>query len=47
MLSFPALAQREIDDEAETPFRDRLYFGGNFGLQLGTSTFVDVSPLVG
>lgn len=27
--------------------RDRIYFGGYFGLQFGTYTSVDVSPLVG
>ena len=26
---------------------DKVYFGGNLGLQFGTSTFIDVSPLVG
>lgn len=26
---------------------DQVYFGGNFGLQFGTSTFIDVSPLMG
>ncbi|MCK6648787.1 MAG: hypothetical protein L6Q66_03940 [Bacteroidia bacterium] len=28
-------------------FKDRVFFGGNLGLQFGTVTFVDVSPLVG
>lgn len=27
--------------------RDRLVFGGNFGLSFGTITYVDLSPLVG
>lgn len=26
---------------------EKVYFGGNFGLQFGTSTFIDVSPLMG
>lgn len=26
---------------------DRIYFGGNVGFQLGTSMFIDLSPLVG
>ncbi len=28
-------------------FRDRLFFGGNFGLQLGTITDISVSPIIG
>jgi len=30
-----------------TPFKDRFYFGGNLGLQFGSSTYIDLSPLVG
>ena len=40
-------AQREIDQEAKPPLKERLYFGGNFGMQFGTVTLIDVSPLVG
>ncbi|MGM0944858.1 MAG: hypothetical protein ACQEW9_06710 [Bacteroidota bacterium] len=39
-------AQREIYADS-IPFKDRLYYGGNFGMQFGTITLVDVSPLVG
>jgi hypothetical protein len=28
-------------------FRDRLFFGGNFGLQFGTQTIIEVAPIVG
>ncbi|MFY9310900.1 MAG: hypothetical protein WAQ28_17770 [Bacteroidia bacterium] len=28
-------------------FWDKVFVGGNFGVQLGTSTFIDVSPLIG
>ncbi len=33
--------------EEKPPLKDRLFFGGYFGLQFGTITLVDVSPLVG
>ncbi|HUS86538.1 MAG TPA: hypothetical protein VMW76_04785 [Bacteroidales bacterium] len=29
------------------PLKERLFFGGNFGLQLGSYSYVEVSPLVG
>lgn len=45
--TFLASAQREIDEEMRPPLKDRLYFGGNFGMSFGTITFIDVSPLVG
>ncbi|MBL0343175.1 MAG: hypothetical protein IPP71_21290 [Bacteroidetes bacterium] len=28
-------------------FKDKLFFGGNLGLQFGNLTYVDVSPLIG
>jgi hypothetical protein len=33
--------------EKAPPFRDRLFFGGNFGLQFGTVTNIQVAPVVG
>jgi len=29
------------------PLRERIYIGGNFGLQFGTYTYIEVSPIVG
>lgn len=45
-LQIAANAQREIYSDS-IPFKDRLYFGGNFGMQFGTMTLLDISPLVG
>jgi hypothetical protein len=43
---FYSLGQDDIPVK-ERPMRERIFFGGNFGLQFGTITFVDVSPLIG
>jgi len=32
---------------ASDSWKDRLYFGGNFGLQFGTQTVVDINPICG
>jgi hypothetical protein len=40
-------AQRDIDPEAKFKFKDRSYFGGSLGLQFGTVTLIDLSPLAG
>jgi len=34
-------------DEPSTPIKDRFFFGGSLGLQFGSYTYIDVSPLVG
>jgi hypothetical protein len=33
--------------EEPPPLRERLFFGGNFGLQFGTITNIQVSPIIG
>lgn len=53
LLSFLAFAQQgqgeETEDRraAEGNFFDKVFIGGNFGLQFGNITFIDVSPIVG
>jgi hypothetical protein len=42
-----SVAQREYYPGDSIPFKDRLYYGGNFGMQFGTVTLIDFSPLVG
>lgn len=41
-----SFAQREIYGDS-VKLKDRMFFGGNLGLQFGTVTFVDISPLAG
>lgn len=38
---------QENNRDQNPPFRERLFFGGNLGLQFGTITYIDVTPLVG
>ncbi|WP_053406771.1 hypothetical protein [Persicobacter sp. CCB-QB2] len=45
-LSF-ANAQIDYVKEDKPPLKDRLFFGGNFGLSFGTFTYIEVSPTVG
>ena len=47
VCSLQAYAQKEFDPEAQPKFSDRVYFGGNFNLQFGDFTIINISPLVG
>ena len=45
-----ASAQDTIPEEPEkhrSPLMDRLFFGGSLGLQFGSATYIDVSPMIG
>jgi hypothetical protein len=43
---FSEISAQTIKDEAP-PLRERLFYGGNFGLQFGTITDIQVSPVIG
>lgn len=50
LLSFSGYAQDSSmvrKNPTKPRFWDKVFVGGNFGLQLGTATFIDVSPLIG
>lgn len=38
---------QEMQPDRPLKFSDRIFYGGNFGLQFGDITLVDVSPMVG
>lgn len=40
-------AQPPAQAQVQETFWERVYFGGNFGLQFGNQTVVDVNPLIG
>lgn len=46
LSSFLSYSQ-EVEKNTENEVFDRVFFGGNFGLQFGKNTFIDVSPIVG
>src|SRR5665811_1222309 len=35
------------EKEESPPFKERLFYGGSFGLQFGTITDIQVSPVIG
>jgi hypothetical protein len=53
LLSTFAFSQREIDEKTEHSLKDRIYFGGGFGLNGGSDAFgnryfyVSLNPIVG
>jgi len=49
IFSFQSIsfAQRTIYPELNPTLKERMYYGGNVALQLGTITFIELSPLAG
>ena len=45
IFSLNTYAQQNNDNKEN--FKDRIFFGGNLGLQFGTITLIEISPLVG
>jgi len=46
IISFSDLYGQNTRDE-KPPFKERLFYGGNLGLQFGTITDIEISPLIG
>jgi hypothetical protein len=44
--SFAELSAQSIREQ-KPPLRERMFFGGNFGLQFGTITNIQIAPIVG
>ncbi len=50
LLAFQSFVYAQVDisqGSTKPSFGNRIYFGGNFSLQFGYVTYIDVSPLVG
>jgi hypothetical protein len=46
-ITFEGISQTMNEDVSDLSFSERIYFGGNFGIQFGTVTLINVSPAVG
>jgi hypothetical protein len=44
---FSLIYGQDLTKEEAPPLKDRIFFGGNFALQLGTYTDIEVAPIVG
>lgn len=47
LLFHSLVSSGQITKSEAPPFRERLFFGGNFGLQFGSLTDIEISPVVG
>jgi hypothetical protein len=46
LVALQTASAQKIRSEAP-PFKERLFFGGSFGLQIGTITDIEASPIIG
>ena len=47
LFALASIISGQKSREEPPPFKERLFFGGNFGLQFGTITDIQVSPVIG
>jgi hypothetical protein len=47
LLNYPAAGYSQKVKGDAPPLRERIFFGGDFGLQFGTITNIDIAPIVG
>lgn len=50
IFSFPAMLRaQEItrNNDVKSNLREKIFFGGGFGLQFGNATLIDISPIIG
>jgi hypothetical protein len=47
LINSVSVASGQRTREEPPPFKERLFFGGSFGLQFGTYTDIEVAPVVG
>lgn len=47
IVTMHSVSAQERQRSEAPPFRERLFFGGSFGLQIGTITDIELSPVAG
>lgn len=47
LFSSISFAQYESNENYTPPLKERILYGGNFSLQFGNYTYIDISPVVG